>query len=284
MSNFDIGDIQITKVAEDVAPTSPKFLFSGVSYEDLQRHADWMRPHFLDETGKLIMSIHSFIVKTRHHTILIDTCLGNDKQGRAFPPWNGRQGTYLQDLAAAGCPPESVDYVFCTHMHVDHVGWNTRLENGRWVPTFPNAKYLFNKEEYEYWKTVQEEHDKVVFDDSVLPIMEAQQAELVSSDFQIDDGIVLESTPGHTPGHCSVAVSSNDQHGVITGDMIHHPVQIAENHFSSAFDVQKERAIETRRTFCEKYSDRDVRILGTHFAPPTAGHIVHTKGSWRLKV
>jgi glyoxylase-like metal-dependent hydrolase (beta-lactamase superfamily II) len=118
----------------------------------------------------------------------------------------------------------------------------------------------------------------------VLPIMEAQQAELVSSDFQIDDGIVLESTPGHTPGHCSVAVSSNDQHGVITGDMIHHPVQIAENHFSSAFDVQKERAIETRRTFCEKYSDRDVRILGTHFAPPTAGHIVHTKGSWRLKV
>lgn len=284
MDRYDIGDIEITKVVEDVAPTSPKFIFADVSYEDLQRHRDWMHPHFLDDSGKLVMSIHSFVVKTRHHTILVDTCLGNDKQGRMFPPWNDRNSPFLDDLTKAGCDPDSVDFVFCTHLHVDHVGWNTKLENGRWVPTFPNAKYLFNKEEYEYWKTVQEPHDKVVFEDSVLPIVEANRAEFVSSDYQIDDGIVLESTPGHTPGHCSVTIKSNGKDGVITGDMIHHPVQIAENHYASNFDVDQEMSTATRRTFCEKYSDRDVRIIGTHFAPPTAGRIVHTLGQWRLEI
>lgn len=284
MSQYNIGDIEIIKVQEDLSPTSPKFLFESAGYEDIERHHDWLKPHFVDETGKMIMSIHSYVIKTKHHTILVDTCLGNNKQGRMYPPWNNRNSPFLKDLAQAGCPPESVDFVFCTHLHVDHVGWNTKLENGRWVPTFPNAKYLFNKEEFEYWKTVEVPYDKAVFDDSVLPVMEAKMAELVSSDYQIDDGLILESTPGHTPGHCSLAISSNNVEGVITGDMIHHPVQIAENHFSSAFDVDKPMAIETRRKFCEKYSDRDVKILGTHFAPPSAGLIVEKQGSWRLQV
>ena len=284
MDTYTIGDIQITKVVEDIAPTSPKFLFVGVGYEDLKPHDHWLRPNFVDATGKLVLSIHSFIVKTKHHTILVDTCLGNHKQGRFVESWNNREGNYLTDLAAAGCPPESVDYVFCTHMHVDHVGWNTRLQDGRWVPTFPNAKYLFNQQEYDYWKTVEEPHDKVVFDDSVLPIVEAKQAQFVTDGYEIDNGLVLEATPGHTPGHCSLALSSNHQQGVITGDMIHHPIQIAENQICSFADTNREQAADTRRRFCEKYSDRDVRILGTHFAPPTAGHIVHQQGHWMLKV
>ena len=284
MSQYNIGNIEILKVQESVGPTSPKFLFETASYQDIEKHHDWLQPHFVDATGKLIMSVHSYIIKTRHHTIVVDTCIGNDKQGRHYPPWNNLQGPYLQDLAKAGVPPESVDFVFCTHLHVDHVGWNTRLQNGHWVPTFPNAKYLFNKVEYEHWEKSHEPAEKAVFDDSVLPIMQAKLAQLVSADYQIDDGLVLESTPGHTPGHCSLDITSNGQLGVITGDMFHHPVQIAENAYSSAFDVDKPLAIVTRRKFCEKYTDRDVRILGTHFAPPSAGRIVAKNGQWRLQV
>ena len=281
---YDIGAIAIAKVVEEVSQTSPRFLFANAGYAQLEPHHHWLQPHFVHPNGRLMMSIHSFVVRTKRYTILVDTCLGNDKQNRHYEPWNHRNSDFLARLHAAGVSEESVDFVFCTHLHVDHVGWNTKLENGRWVPTFPNATYLFNRSEHDYWAQVTDKQDQAVYADSVLPVVEAGRAQFVDAGHEIDHGLILESTPGHTPGHCSLQIESDGQRGVITGDMIHHPVQIAENHFSSLFDVDPARAAQTREAFCARYSDRDVRILGTHFAPPTAGRIIDRGGQCFLEV
>jgi glyoxylase-like metal-dependent hydrolase (beta-lactamase superfamily II) len=184
------------------------------------------------------------------------------------------QTDYLSRLRRAGVHPEEVDYVFCTHMHVDHVGWNTHLKDGQWVPTFPHARYLFHQTEWEYWKTSTDDNQGQVMGDSVQPIIDAGLADMVSSDFVIEDGIYLAPTPGHTPGHCSVHLHSNGGHGVITGDMIHHPWQIAEPYRTSRACTNPEQAVQTRTDFVHKYADTATLILGTHFAPPTALHIV----------
>jgi glyoxylase-like metal-dependent hydrolase (beta-lactamase superfamily II) len=181
---------------------------------------------------------------------------------------------YLSRLRRAGVHPEEVDYVFCTHMHVDHVGWNTHLKDGQWVPTFPHARYLFHQTEWEYWKTSTDDNQGQVMGDSVQPIIDAGLADMVSSDFVIEDGIYLAPTPGHTPGHCSVHLHSNGGHGIITGDMIHHPWQIAEPYRTSRACTNPEQAVQTRTEFVHKYADTATLILGTHFAPPTALHIV----------
>ncbi|MCZ6557574.1 MAG: MBL fold metallo-hydrolase [SAR324 cluster bacterium] len=284
MNTIELGGITISRVVESEGPTPVGFLLPDASEETLRPHATWMAPHFYDpESGKFIMSIHSFIVRTRHHTILVDTCVGNSKK-RAVPNWNMRDGPYLQDLQAAGISPEQVDFVMCTHLHVDHVGWNTRLENGRWVPTFPNARYLFAREEWEFWKRSKQEEHEQIMKDSVLPIIEADQADLVHKDHAIEDGLRFEPTPGHTPGHVSLHLSSGGQEAVITGDMMHHPVQMAEADWCSHFCVDKTQAVATRKAFLARYADRDVRILGTHFAAPVAGRIVSAGDSWRFQV
>ncbi len=283
MKPIQLGDISISRVVESEGPTPAGFLLPDATEDNLRLHAEWMAPHFYDpQSGKLLMSIHSFILRTRHHTILVDTCLGNGKK-RSVPNWNMRDGPFLEDLRAAGVSPEQVDVVLCTHLHVDHVGWNTRLENGRWVPTFPNARYLFAREEWEHWRESKEEQTAEVMKDSVLPIIEAKQADLVESDHAIDDELRLEPTPGHTPGHVSLHLSSGGQEAVITGDMMHHPVQMAEVSWCSHFCVDKARAIATRKEFLSRYADRDVIILGTHFAAPVAGHIVSAGEAWRFE-
>ena len=152
------------------------------------------------------------MVRTRHHTIVVDTCVGNDRN-RSLPVWNRMQTDYPERLAAAGVVPEEVDYVFCTHMHVDHVGWNTRLEDGRFVPTFPNARYLFHRAEWEHWKETEEEIQAEVVKDSLLPIVDAGLAEMVENDHVIEDGVRLLPTPGHTPGHCSLVLGEKRGRG-----------------------------------------------------------------------
>ncbi|MBI3992850.1 MAG: MBL fold metallo-hydrolase [Candidatus Lambdaproteobacteria bacterium] len=278
-----IGNITVTNVVDSVEHWSPRYLFADLSYDDFKPHVDWLRPHFLDENLKMLLSIHSFVVKTRHHTILVDTCLGADKK-RNVPQWSMRKSPFLRDLAAAGCPPESVDYVFCTHMHIDHVGWNTKLENGRWVPSFPNAKYLFNKTEWEFWKAHGDEAQQEINNDSVLPIIEANKVQWVDSDFAIDDDLHLEPSPGHTPGHCCVYLHSGDQRAVITGDMIHHPIQIGEPHRRSTADADPELAEKTRREFVHRHADTGMKILGTHFHDPTAMRIVSKGENLRIKL
>lgn len=283
MNPISLGNIQVQRVEEMIWTISPRFLFPQLTYDDFEKHRAWLVPHFSTEELKFRLSIHTFVVRTPHHTILVDTCVGNCKQ-RSVDVWNDRNGDFLERLNAAGVNPEEVDYVFCTHMHVDHVGWNTRLDNGRWVPTFPNAKYLFHKKEWEHWKDTADEFQAPVVKDSLLPIIDAGLAEIVDIDYVIEDGIRLLSTPGHTPGHCSVYLgASSDADAVITGDMIHHPSQIAEPHWPTRACSDPELGVQTRTEFIQRFADTSTLILGTHFAPPTALQIVSNNGGFGIR-
>src|SRR5271156_6033252 len=223
-----VGDVTVTKVVELEMTGSTRFLLPQATREAILPIA-WLRPHFADEEGRLRMSIHSFIVETPDRRIVVDTCLGNHKQQRRIPHWNDRDGPFLADLAAAGFPAESIDTVLCTHLHVDHVGWNTRLEGGRWVPTFEKARYVFGATEYAHWRDHSVEPDKAaIFADSVAPIVAAGQADLVAGDARICEEITLIPTPGHSPGHVSLHIRSDGEEGLLTGDVAHHPCQMAQ--------------------------------------------------------
>ena len=245
----------------------------------------WLRPHFADERGRLKMSIHALVVETPERRIVVDTCLGNDKQNRRIPTWNNLQGSFLRDLAAAGFPRESIDTVLCTHLHVDHVGWNTMLVDGRWVPTFPNARYLMGRVEFAHWREQHERDDMAaVFADSVAPIYDSGLADLVETDHRICEEISLVPTTGHTPGHVSVRIRSAGEEALITGDFMHHPCQIARPHWSSTADSDPDAARATRERMLEELSGRPVLVIGTHFAGATAGHIVRDGDAYRLAV
>jgi glyoxylase-like metal-dependent hydrolase (beta-lactamase superfamily II) len=191
--------------------------------------------------------------------------------GRLRPLAHARR-RLLDDLHAAGVAPERVDVVVCTHLHVDHVGWNTRLVGGRWVPTFPNATYLFTGEEWEYWR-----HEKdACIADSVEPVVAAGQARLVDSDHAIDPWLRFEPSPGHTPGHVCLRLSTGAGEAVFAGDLMHRTVQVAEPQWSSRFCYDPKRAAATRRAFVERHADTGTLILPAHF--PRAGYIVREDG------
>jgi len=222
----------------------------------------------------LILCFQSYIVRTPHHTILIDSCIGNDKQRPARPKWHMKSDdTYMRGLAAAGVTPADIDYVMCTHLHVDHVGWNTRLENGRWVPTFPKARYVFGKSEYDYWSEQNARTPVPPFGDSVLPVVEANKADIVGDDFAIGDHVRILPTPGHTPGHVAFTFGKNKDTAVFSGDLMHTPLQTLHPELSPKFDVDPVQAAVTRRNFLERYCDTDTLCCTAHFPSPSVGKI-----------
>ncbi|MEZ5729817.1 MAG: MBL fold metallo-hydrolase [Burkholderiaceae bacterium] len=284
MKTWNIGSVRITQIVESGGtPTSSRFLFANGSSELVKAHP-WLLPHFATPEGKLLMSIHAFVIESQGQRIVVDTCVGNDKK-RASEAWNMLNGPFLQDLEQAGLPADSIDTVLCTHLHVDHVGWNTRLVDGRWVPTFPNARYLFARTEWEHWSNepVGPTGDEVI-SDSVRPIVDAGLADLVESDHRITDEVWLEPTPGHTPGHVSVRIASDGHEAVITGDLMHHPIQCSIPDEPVQFDWNGDAARATRRGFLTRYCDCDVMVLGTHFAAPTAGWFTRDGEAWRFAV
>ncbi|MFV2089300.1 MAG: MBL fold metallo-hydrolase [Pseudomonadales bacterium] len=278
MLNWRVGDVRITQVVElTTASLGPHLLPQATP--ELLSALSWLSP-FIDDRGRIVLSMHSLVVESQGQVLMVDTCIGNDKQ-RSYPRWNLMQGDFLDRLAAAGYSPDRVDTVLCTHMHVDHVGWNTRLVDGAWQPTFNNARYLYAETEWEHWRVEPQEYGPVI-EDSVQPIFDAGLADLVRADHRVTDEVWLEPTPGHTPGHVSVHIASNGEEAVITGDMIHHPCQIAQPDWSSSADWDQDMSADTRSEFLERYADRPVLIIGTHFAEPTAGRIVKDGDSYRL--
>ena len=275
---WKIGDVTITQIVElTTASLGPHILPQATP--EILGAIPWMKP-FVDEQDRIILSMHSLVVESQGQTIMVDTCIGNDKE-RNYPRWNHMQSDYLEKLSAAGFTTEQFDTVLCTHMHVDHVGWNTRLVDGWWVATFAHADYLFAEDEWNHWRQEEQEYGPVI-EDSVQPIFDAGKAVLVAQDHRVTDEVWLEPTPGHTPGHVSVHIASAGEQAVITGDMIHHPCQIKHPEWSSLADTDAQRAATTREDFVTRYADAPVLIIGTHFAGPTAGRIVRDGDSFRL--
>ena len=284
MWQLDVGDIQISRVVELEGPTKPGFIFADAPPDLFRPHLDWLAPWSYDPKAHMIhTSVHTYVLRAGGLTVLVDTCVGNDKP-RPEPYWNQLTTPYLARLAAVGVSPEAVDVVLCTHLHTDHIGWNTRLRDGRWVPTFPHARYLFQRDELAYWEASGQDGARALLEDSVNPVIAAGQVERVSGAHEVGGGIVLEPTPGHTPGHYSVRFESRGQGGVITGDMMHHPIQIAEPALCSRYCVDPQQTVATRRAFLERYADRDVSVLGTHFAPPYWGRVVSGPRGFRLEI
>jgi len=279
-----IGDVTITKVVELEATGGSRFILPDAT-RDAVIGIDWLHPHFMDDDGRLIMSIHALIVETPDRRIMVDTCLGNDKQ-RAIPGWHMRTGPFLHDIVAAGYPRESIDTVLCTHLHVDHVGWNTMLVDGKWVPTFPNARYLMGQKEFEHWRArgAANARGDDPFSDSVKPVFDAGLVDLVAADQVICPEIRLEPTPGHTPGHVSVRISSKGEEALITGDVMHHPCQMARPDWASAADSDPDQARATRRALLDRCAGAPLLVIGTHFAGPTAGRVVRDGTVFRLDV
>jgi glyoxylase-like metal-dependent hydrolase (beta-lactamase superfamily II) len=281
---WQIGKVRITRVVELEAVGGSRFILPDAT-RDACRPLQWMYPHFMDEAGNLRMSVHALVVETPSRRIIVDTCIGNDKQ-RDVPAWNHLQTSFLKDLEAAGYPRESIDTVMCTHLHVDHVGWNTMLVDGRWIPTFPNARYLLAEKEWTYWDSHEEEAGYgPVIADSVRPIIDAGLVDLVAVDAVICPEVRLEPTPGHTPGHVSVHIRSEGEEALITGDCIHHPCQMSHLEWCSSADFDRGQGERTRHDLLSRYVDSGVLIIGTHFATPTAGHVKHrAEGGYWLDV
>jgi len=272
MNTWNIGDFKVTRVIEMEVAGGTKFILPDATKE-AALELDWMIPHFATDEGRLIMSIHALVIETPSQRIVVDTCIGNDKE-RNIPGWNNLQTSFLEDLTAAGYPPDTIDTVLCTHLHVDHVGWNTMLVDGEWVPTFPNARYLFAEPEFTYWTTSgDEDHYGDIIGDSVQPVVDAGLVDLVDWEHEVCPGVQLEPTPGHTPGHVSIHLTSNGDEALITGDCIHHPCQMSRTDWCSSADFDQPAGQATRDRLLSKYVDTDVLFIGTHFATPTAGHV-----------
>jgi glyoxylase-like metal-dependent hydrolase (beta-lactamase superfamily II) len=279
---WKIGNVTVTRVVEVEVPMPGTFVLPDAVPENVAK-IPWLVPHFANPDGLLRLSIHALVVESEGRKIVVDTCLGNDKK-RSVPDWNMRNGPFLQQLADAGHARESVDTVVCTHLHVDHVGWNTMFVNGRWVPTFPKARYLIGRKEWDYWRTEPEDPEVPLLSDSVKPILDAGLADLVEADHKLTSEVWLEPTHGHTPGHVSVRISSAGEDAVITGDMMHHPSQIAKPEWASSFDWSQEEGRATRRAAIARWSSGGYLVIGTHFAGPTAGRIVRDGEAFRFAV
>ncbi|MGY8681163.1 MBL fold metallo-hydrolase [Bradyrhizobium sp. UFLA05-153] len=267
---WTVGQVRITKFVEMETVGSTRFILPLASNEEI-RKLPWLIPHFATEQGRLKMSIHSLVVETPSRRIVVDTGLGNDKQGRNVPTWNNRNTPFLEMMTTAGFAPDSIDTVLCTHLHVDHVGWNTRLDGGQWVPSFPNAGYVFGRTEYEYWRDHSTEPDKAaVFTDSVKPIVDAGLAELIPSDHRLCEEISMIPTPGHSPGHMSVLIRSGGEQALLAGDAAHHPCQMAHLDWCSTVDSDPQQSARTRRDLFSRFADTATLVIGGHFS---GGHI-----------
>lgn len=270
------GPFEILRVLEFLWPErEPDFLLTGIGRNDILSTRTGSDPAFVDPaTGLLIMSFHSLVVRTPAGVLLVDTCVGNHKDRPMLPEWHQQEWPYLERLARVGLTPGDIDFVCCTHLHGDHVGWNTRLLDGSWVPTFPNARYLFARSELDYWQAHHEEDPQSIYrrpwEDSVLPVIAAGQVDSVADDAEILPGIRLHPAPGHTPGNVVIELDDGREQAVMSGDVIHHPVQIERPEWCSNFDLDQPPAERSRRELLARVADTGTWVMGAHFAGPAA--------------
>jgi glyoxylase-like metal-dependent hydrolase (beta-lactamase superfamily II) len=281
---WKIGDVTVSRVVEFESPVpyGEGSSFIREAKPDALKEMPWLYPDFVTDDGALNLSVHALLVDAPGLKLVVDTCVGNDKP-RGMTLGRPLHRPFLMDIAQAGFPREKVDIVICTHLHVDHVGWNTMLEGDKWVPTFPNARYLIGKKEFEFWRAQKDEEQEAVMADSVQPIFDSGLAELVELNHRISPEIRLMPTTGHTPGHVSVVIESKGETAIITGDMMHHPCQIGRPHWCSVFDTDQKAALATRQAMLKDWADKPMLIIGTHFVGPTAGRIKRDGAAYRFE-
>lgn len=288
---WEVGDVTISRIVESETEFDIPALFPQATIEDVQRLA-WLRPHFVSTESRGILSIHALVVDTPSKRIIVDTCVGNDKNRGSWLHYANLQSSFLTDLEDAGFARESFDVVLCTHMHVDHVGWNTMLVDGEWIPTFPGARYLLSRREFEYWSALSkggpaggfDEVQRLTFADSLQRVLDAGLVDLVEEDHQVCDEVRLVSTPGHSPGHVSVQIASRGECAVITGDMAHHPCQLAHPDWGIPhIDFDCDQATATRWKVFSAVADQPILVVGTHWAGETAGMVKRNGDVFRLE-
>jgi glyoxylase-like metal-dependent hydrolase (beta-lactamase superfamily II) len=287
-TSFQVGDITIHRVVEQEAPFfEPLEFFPSLTPALLAENRGWMTEGgYLDaRDGKVVLCIQAYLIRTPHHTILVDSCVGNHKPRPTRPFWSMlNSDRFEKNLAATGVGIDEIDYVMCTHLHVDHVGWNTKLENGRWVPTFPKAKYVFSDRELAYW-TETERKDAAMapwITDSVLPIVAARREEVVRSDHAFSEIVSLIPTPGHTIDHYSVRVGRPGADAVITGDMIHSPLQARYPELGMRADYDSPQAGVSRRKLFDSLCETSTLVCTAHFPSPSSGRIGRWDNGYRF--
>ena len=285
MRTWSIGDVEITRIVEvdnwedDITMLLPE------ATPDTVLAYPWLQPNFATPDGRMIINFQCFVMRTPEHQIMLDTCIGADRK-REFDIFTDMQTSFLDDLDHAGFEPEAIDCVLCTHLHFDHVGWNTRLVDGNWVPSFPNARYLFGRKEYEHWKMLEETngyHDLNHMYDAVRPVVDAGLVDLIEPDHDICPELSLRPTPGHTPGHVSIVIESQGEYAIVTGDMMHNPIQLERPLDTGRFDMNQAEASRTRESFVNEMANTNVFVIGSHFSDPTGGYIVRDTRGCRLE-
>lgn len=285
MSTLMIGDARLDRVADlerfDLALTT---LFPDADPASLLADRHWLEPRFM-QNDAIALSMHSLVLRIHGRVILIDTCVGEHKPRPNQPPWHARANTsYLSRLACIGLQPDDVDMVLCTHLHADHVGWNTKLLDGRWVPTFPRARYIIGRGELTHWQAETLRNPTVnhgSYTDSVLPVLEAGRVDLVDADDALLDGVTIRALPGHAPGQIGLAIESRGERGLLCGDAIHHPVQLVRPDWCSKFCFNAAQAHATRSEMLDDAAERGTWLAPAHFMGLTALRIRKTGDSFR---
>jgi glyoxylase-like metal-dependent hydrolase (beta-lactamase superfamily II) len=278
---WSIGDATITSVVEDETHhIPPEFFFPDGTAAEVARHPELV-PDYADAQGNIALRVQAVVVETAGRTVLVDPCVGNGKI-RPIPFWNDMSWPFMERFADAGYAPESIDTVVHTHLHADHVGWDTHLVDGGWIPTFTKARHLYTARELEYCRADDNPGIQGVYADSVAPIVDAGLAETVAEDADLGDGLRLEPTTGHTPGHVSLWIESAGERALVSGDFLHHPVQCSLPDWAEVGDYDVEQARETRHRMLARVAGTGVLMLGTHFSGCPAGRVVADGDAWRF--
>ena len=284
--HWRVGDVEIARIVEVYGFEDDISMLLPDATPQTVQQIPWLTPHFATPEGRMIISFQCFVLRSQGRIAMIDTCIGNDRK-REFEVFCNLQNTFLEDLSSAGFPAGQVTDVLCTHLHFDHVGWNTRLVDGKWLPTFPQARYLFGRREWQHWLHLRDTggyHHMDHIEDSIDPILTAGLEKFIDADFRLTEEVSLMATPGHTPGHVSVLIESRGETAVITGDLMHNPIQIAVPATEARFDMDKAQAARTRCDFVRRFCDSGTLVIGSHFAEPTAGRIVPDGPAWKLEL
>jgi glyoxylase-like metal-dependent hydrolase (beta-lactamase superfamily II) len=279
---WQIGAVRISAIVEVDWPLRVQWMVPEATDEHLAA-LPWVYDHFVRDDGMMTIAVQAFVVESDGRRIVVDTCAGNGKRRAGVAGgFDGLDTDFPDRCARAGFPFESIDTVVCTHLHFDHVGWNTMLRDDEWVASFANARYLFTADDLTHWATHPEELHAAAYDDSVAPLVAAGLVDAVAPDHVITPEVRLVPTPGHSPGHASVWIDSNGDQAVITGDMVHHPVQLARPAWHDIADGDAVAAARTRAAFADRVRDTAVLVLGTHFDAPTGGSLVVRDGDARF--